>query len=343
MAGSSVAILQAGLVSSVGLTLPTAGAAFRAGISNPTRTRFMMDGGAYLMAHQVPLARQSLGLQRLAEMAAMAIDECLADVPAAQSQGIPMLLCVAEQERAGRLEGLDDRLFACIQQLTGRTFDKTGSASAAVGRPGGLMALTHARRLIAAGAPHVLIVAADSLLHTPTLLDLQQRDRLLAARQANGFLPGEAAAAVLIGPDQGARGTLRCVGVGVANEPSHLNSDEPLRADGLAHAIRGALADAGCELHHIDFRVTDLSGEHYFFKEAALALSRILRQRKPEFDLWHPAEYVGEVGAAIGPIMMAHALHACRKGYAPGGNVLLHASADSTRRAAAVLQYAGNA
>ena len=51
-----------------------------------------------------------------------------------------------------------------------------------------------------------------------------------------------------------------------------------MRADGLATAIKGALADAGCEMHDMDYRITDLSGEQYYFKEAALALSRTLRQ-----------------------------------------------------------------
>lgn len=343
MASSGVAILQAGLVSSVGLSLPAAGAAFRAGIANPTDTRFMAGEAGYLKAHQVLLAKQTLGLDRLAQMAAMAVEECLSGVPLSECQGMPMLLCVAEHERAGRIQGLDDRLFELIEQLSGRRFDKSGSAVAAVGRPGGLVALGHARRLIAAGARKVLIVGVDSLVHAPTLSDLLRRERLLAGRQSNGFLPGEAAAALLVGPDQHAPSTMRCLGVGVANEPAHLGSETPLRADGLAHAIREALAGADCELHQLDFRIADLSGEHYFFKEAALALSRILRQRKPEFDLWHPAEYVGEVGAAIGPVMVAHALHACQKGYAPGGSVLLHASADSSRRAAAVLSYCGSA
>ncbi len=99
---------------------------------------------------------------------------------------------------------------------------------------------------------------------------------------------------------------------------AHIDSGEPLRADGLTTAINGALTDAGCQMHDLDFRITDVSGEQYYFKEAALALSRILRQRKEEFDIWHPAECIGEAGAAAGIAVLADANAACRKAYAAG-------------------------
>jgi 3-oxoacyl-[acyl-carrier-protein] synthase-1 len=127
--------------------------------------------------------------------------------------------------------------------------------------------------------------------------------------------------------------------VGFGTESATLDSGLPLRADGLVAAIRGALADAGCELHDIDLRITDLSGEQYYFKEASLALTRILRQRKEEFDIWHAAECTGEVGAAAGAIALAVAEAACRKAYAPGPAILLHASNDDGERMAAVLSY----
>jgi 3-oxoacyl-[acyl-carrier-protein] synthase-1 len=132
---------------------------------------------------------------------------------------------------------------------------------------------------------------------------------------------------------------LRLTGIGFGVERAHIDSEEPLRADGLTAAIATALADSGCALHELDFRITDLSGEQYYFKEAALALTRILRQRKEEFDIWHPAECVGESGAAAGVVILAVAEAACRKGYAPGPNILVHLGNDAGDRAAAVLRF----
>jgi 3-oxoacyl-[acyl-carrier-protein] synthase-1 len=94
-------------------------------------------------------------------------------------------------------------------------------------------------------------------------------------------------------------------------------------------------------LHDLDYRITDISGEQYYFKEAALALSRILRQRKEEFDIWHPAECIGETGAATGIAILAVAAAACRMAYSPGPSVLSHCANDSGRRSAAILRFGG--
>jgi 3-oxoacyl-[acyl-carrier-protein] synthase-1 len=109
----------------------------------------------------------------------------------------------------------------------------------------------------------------------------------------------------------------------------------------LTGAIKHALQEAACAMHDLDFRITDISGEQYFFREASLAVSRTMHQPKQEFDLWHPAEGIGETGAAAGPAMIATALTACRKGYAKGVRILLHASSDSAQRAAAIVAWTG--
>jgi 3-oxoacyl-[acyl-carrier-protein] synthase I len=64
-----------------------------------------------------------------------------------------------------------------------------------------------------------------------------------------------------------------------------------------------------------------------------------LRQRKDEFDLWHPAECTGETGALAGVSIIALADAAARKGYAKGPRVLVHTSSDSGNRAALVLEF----
>jgi 3-oxoacyl-[acyl-carrier-protein] synthase-1 len=181
----------------------------------------------------------------------------------------------------------------------------------------------------------------DSLLSWPTLGAYAGAGRLLTAQNSNGFMPGEGAGAVLVAkPDGQAR--VCCTGLGFAVEPAHIDSGEPLRADGLAQAIRTALADAGLQMHELDYRITDVSGEHYYFKEAALALARLLRRTKDEFDIWHPAECIGEAGAVAGLAAVIVAHFACAKGYSRGNHVLLHASNDAGQRAALILRYQVN-
>lgn len=337
-----IAILKTGLVTSVGLTAPSSCAAIRAKLTNPSETRFIDSGGEWIMAHQVTLEQPWRGLAKLSKMAAMVIEEALADIPKNEWNQIPLLLCVAEPERPGRLAGLDDRLFTDVQAELSARF-ASQSAVIAHGRVGVGVALAHARSLLTGGFARVLVAATDSLISWPTLSHYEREDRLLSGRNSNGFMPGEGAGALLVGTSEGAMGELVCTGIGFGREAAHLDSGEPLRAEGLSLAIKAALADAGCAMHEMDFRITDLSGEQYYFKEAALALSRTLRQRKEEFDIWHPAECTGEQGAASGVAVIATAQAACSKLYSKGLNVLAHMANDAGQRAALSLQFRSGA
>ena len=237
------------------------------------------------------------------------------------------------------LDGLEDMLAGEVSTLLGGEQFAAESSVIPQGRVSFAVALLQARKLLyEAQAPAVLIVGSDSLLVWPTLRELETRNRLLTSTNSNGFVAGEAASAVLIA--RAASGErLSIGGLGFAMESAHIEAEGPLRADGLSTAIAEALTDGNREMHEMDFRITDISGEHYYFKEASLALSRRLRRRKEEFDIWHPAECVGEVGSAIGPMMLAVAEASARKAYAPGVNVLMHASNDGGQRTAVIARY----
>jgi 3-oxoacyl-[acyl-carrier-protein] synthase-1 len=183
------------------------------------------------------------------------------------------------------------------------------------------------------------IVGVDGYLNAATLAAFESKSRLLTSQNSNGFIPGEAAAAVLIGPPRPDEVGLMCLGLGGGHEAATVESDEPLRADGMVQAFKAALANAGLAMANVDYRLTDLNGEQYGFKEAALAMTRVLRDRKELFEIWHPADCIGETGAAAGPSMLAVSLAAARKGYAPGAGVLCHFSADDGERAAMVMRY----
>jgi 3-oxoacyl-[acyl-carrier-protein] synthase-1 len=338
---SSVAVQSTGLVTPVGLDAPASCAAFRARLTNPFETRFVDSKGEWIMAHQVPLEQPWRGIVRLAKMAAMAIGEALAELPRARWRDLPLILCVAEAERPGRTAGLDDELFVRIQDELGVDFSPQ-SLVVAQGRVGVAVALLQARAMMAApGIPHVLVAATDSLLSWPTLRHYERHDRLLTPQNSDGFMPGEAAGALLVGRPGGHAGELLCTGIGFGRESAFVDSGEPLRADGLSQAVKAALAEAGCDMHHMDWRIADIAGEQYYFKEAALAMSRTLRVRKEAFDLWHPAECTGEVGAASGVAMVCAARAACEKHYAHGPNILAHMANDAGQRAALCLRHRG--
>lgn len=341
MTAPPVAILGAGMMTGVGLSAPASCAAIRCAIDNFTETRFMARGGEWIIGSAVPLEEPWRGQAKLVKLLAGPVRECLELVPDVPPEDIPLLVCVAERDRPGRLDGLDNSLFFELQRELGAVFH-ADSEIIAEGRIGGALALYRARQLLyRAQQPHrcVIVAGADTILVGPTLMAYDERDRLLTPRNSNGFIPGEAGAALLLARPELANGDgIVCRGIGFAREAATIESEEPLRADGLAQAIRAALAEAGTTIADIDFRITDISGEQYAFKEASLALSRLLRVRKETFDIWHPADCIGEVGAAALPCMLAVALFAGRKRYAPGPAILAHLGNDDGKRTALVVQ-----
>jgi 3-oxoacyl-[acyl-carrier-protein] synthase-1 len=208
------------------------------------------------------------------------------------------------------------------------------------GRVGGIEAIQMADGILSKRRGRQCLVAGvDSFLNAATLSAYHSRQRLLTPRHSDGFIPGEAAAAILLekaSPRGGA--PLAIQGWGFAREEAGIESEQPLRGEGLAAAIRASFSQSGLDYHSIDYRICDANGEQYPFKEAALAMARTLRVRKESFDLWHTADCIGEVGAATVPCALAVAWHAAVKDYAPGPGVLLHVGNTDGQRAALVLR-----
>jgi 3-oxoacyl-[acyl-carrier-protein] synthase I len=330
------------MMTGVGLTAEASCAAIRCAIDNFQETRFIASGGDWIIGSEVPLEEPWRGIPKLARLLAGPLRECLDLIPDVPPESIPVLLCVAEEDRPGRLDGLGNPLFFEACELLGARFhDK--SRVIAQGRVGGAVGLHHASRMIHEKGFHYVIVAGvDSYLTAGTLRAYDERGRLLRPTNSNGFIPGEAGGALLVSsPDAGS--PLLCLGFGFAMEKATIESEEPLRADGMVAALQQALTAAGLTMAQIGYRLADIAGEQYAFKEADLAVSRILRDRHEFQDLWHPADCIGETGAAAVPGMLAVALTAARKGYAADDPVLAHCGNDDGRRAAIVLSAEGRA
>jgi 3-oxoacyl-[acyl-carrier-protein] synthase-1 len=342
MSRQALAILGSGMVSGVGLNVPASCAAIRCRINNFQETRFMDSGGEWIVGSSVLMEKPWQGTRKLSKMLALALQECLTS-DSRRLEGIPVLVCLAEKDRPGRFADLEEHIFLETQEELGVRFHERSSLLSH-GRVSLGIALQQAHRLIyEENISRIIIAGVDSLLVGPTLSTYETQERLLTSQNSNGFIPGEAAAAVLVGPVLATNSAqLLCVGVGTAIEKATEESELPLRADGLVEAINSALAEAGCSLGAMDFRITDLSGGQYSFKEASLALTRILRERKEEFDIWQPADCIGEVGAAVGVVILTVCFTATRKAYAPGNNILCHLANEDGRRVAIVLSYSSS-
>jgi 3-oxoacyl-[acyl-carrier-protein] synthase-1 len=270
-------------------------------------------------------------------MAAASIREALQGISLDKISKIPLMLCLPEQDRPGRIINDDNQLFLDLQKELGIDFHDSSRVIAS-GYVSVALALRHANNLInQEGIERVLIAATDSLLVTRSLIHWEVQERLLTSENSNGFIPGEAAAAVVIeSPNRIEKPCLCCCGIGFGVEVAHIESQEPLKADGLVKAIKDGLTDAGLEMTDLDFRITDLSGEQYHFKEASLALSRTLKTPKPEFDIWHPADCIGDVGSVLGVVILVVLKTACEKNYSKGHKILVHMGNNDGKRSSLI-------
>jgi 3-oxoacyl-[acyl-carrier-protein] synthase-1 len=64
-----------------------------------------------------------------------------------------------------------------------------------------------------------------------------------------------------------------------------------------------------------------------------------MRQRREEQALWHPAQSVGDTGAAAGLVGLAVVREAFVKGYAPGPRVMLSTASIGGARAVTVAEW----
>lgn len=333
---TSVTVSACGMSSAIGLTAPAACAALRARLSNFQETRFVASDGEWILGAEAPLPDSARGVTRLCQLLFGPLRDCI-EASGMEATEIPILLCLAEQDRPGRIPGLEEILSRRLFQEIGELHE--ASRFYADGGVGGVVALRDAKGLIEDGAPAVIIAGVDSYLSGATLRAFEAEDRLMTASNSNGFFPGEAGAAVLLTPGDG---ELRLAGLGFGAEAGSIFSDEPLKGYGIAQAMKQALDEAGLIYEEISYRLADLSGEQYYFREAALGQLRLWRGKGDPEPVWHPADGMGETGAAVIPICLGFALTAAQKHYAPGPIALLHAAHDDGRRAAIVMRSEGS-
>lgn len=332
-------IVSVGMVTAVGLDAPSACAAMRARLDGFQETRFLGPRGGWLVGAPVPLPRKWIGERRMAHLAAGAMLEALERAPEARGQ-TALVLCVGEQGRPGHPIRDPNSLLRRISGIAETEFPR--SHVVAHGRPSGHVALDLAQRILGSGeSPYVLIVGIDSYLTSETIRHYISENRILAPQSPNGFIPGEAAAAVLL--SRQANRSLRLTGVGLARERAAIynREDAPLRGDGMTAAYRAALDQTGIDLGRVGYRIADLIGEQYWFKQSALASLRLTRARDGFQDLWSPGESLGNVGAAVVPMMIGMAWMAARKGYDKGNPVLIEASSDAGACGAAIFAATG--
>jgi 3-oxoacyl-[acyl-carrier-protein] synthase-1 len=165
-------------------------------------------------------------------------------------------------------------------------------------------------------------------------LDVERR--IKSAVHLDGFIPGEGAAFVLLA-NPGAAGHTGIVslasisGVFESFEPGHLYSQEPYKGDGLAAAVEKLIASGAAEAPVAEV-YSSMNGESHWGKEWGVSFIRNKAAFLADHRIHHPADCLGDTGAACGPIMVGLAAHGIHNRY-HRTPCLVYCSSDRGQRA----------
>jgi 3-oxoacyl-[acyl-carrier-protein] synthase-1 len=284
------------------------------------------------------------GLPRLVDLAAAPLEEVRAKLEDHPAPSVPVPVLLASPEpRPGFSDADGERLTTLLQSALLPEGVLLQIELGARGHAAALSGLEQAvQRLRGGHAELCLVAGADSYLEADTLDWLEENRQLAGEGRRGGFIPGEAAGAVLLASDA-ARRRLRLPSLAVvrgaasSRETRLIKSDADCFGQGLAEAIAAAAHGLRLPDEAPDAIYCDLNGERYRSEEwgfAALRLSQILRR----LDTITPQDCWGEVGAASGVLGCVLAVQSWSRGYAPGPRALIFGGSEGGLRGAAVLE-----
>ena len=348
-AGLQAEILAVGMSTPLGLDGPSAAAAVRAGLcrfrESPYHNKLEEPQVLSLVPdEQLPplqglrSAEPGSRAARMLQMGAYALAQACAPCRAP-----PPLLLALPEERAGVRDPVGPAFVENLARLAEVNVAERETRRYRQGGAGVFHALRDAVALLGAGAPQVVIGGVDSFLDRDLLDALDLEDRLLGAGP-DGFVPGEGAAFLLLG-SRGQRRRLELPplaavgGIALGVERGHRYSPEPCRGDGLSEAFQQLFASvpgAG----PVRSVYAGLNGESLAAKEWSIAYLRSAERLAEDHALEHPADCLGDAGAALGPILLGLAALGLQGGHVAGPCLVWSASDREARGAALLVEAA---
>jgi 3-oxoacyl-[acyl-carrier-protein] synthase-1 len=342
------AILALGMVTPLGHGADATCAGLRAGL-----TRFAelpgieVEGAPVIGAAVRGVTDGTLGLGRFVRLAAGAFRDLIdgAALTERELATAGVYLALPSEDRFG----LDPRLGETIARRIGEWCEVSGlDAKTRVfpaGHAGVVIALVEAMKdLESRRIGRAVVGGVDSLVEPGTVAHYHERGRLKHGDRPVGVMPGEAAAFFLVEPlaaaeARGAAILATIEAPATAVEPVTVDKDGVCDASGLTDAARrtlGALPDGGASTGLV---IGDLNGEPYRSEEYGYLVTRALSGVvQTPFRLWHPADAIGDTGAASAAVSIAAGARALARGYARTSDVLIFASSEAGLRGTVFLR-----
>lgn len=269
---------------------------------------------------------------RLLKLATFALLDLKPQLPQC---ALPLFLAGPENYYPGC--GVNQPFISNLVKATNVELDYNHSRYLAKGRAGVMEALAAAFNYFeTTGADYALVGGIDSFYDLRTLGILQERNRLAGEEIVDGFVPGEAAAFLLVAspqvrPHLRVRPLMKLHKPGITYEGGHLLTNLPYRAGALAPAATTAITRARGTVNRI---YSSENGESHYTSEVSLMVIRNQQRLIPDCPIFRPAECFGDLGAAFPIAAMALASVDMQ---AQAGNTLVVASSDGGLRGAVVL------
>jgi 3-oxoacyl-[acyl-carrier-protein] synthase I len=229
--------------------------------------------------------------------------------------------------------------------LSGTAFDPAGSRLVIAGRAAALVSIEIAlTKLEEDPSATILVGGIDTFLDLRLLSELDAERRILGPRVMDGFIPGEGAAFLIL---KSAASVSEVVdgppvlihGAASVLDPGHRYGSEPARGEGLAHALDKLRGSLDAPLPPVATTFAGFNGESFEGKIWGVARLRHADLFAPDMMMQHPADCIGDTGAAAGAILTAVAATALAQGVRTGP-ALVWAASDLEPRACALLALA---
>lgn len=251
-----------------------------------------------------PVPRSMAGTKRLSALGFLALAEC-----AENARHAPAPLIVISPPEAEMGDDPESLVDAIIQSDATLPVERGASRVIPRGREAIAEALTVAEQLLQRGPwEECYVVGVDSLIAGKRLQALVRQGLVLHRKNPDGFVPGEAAAALRVSRRSASTSLAAILGSATSNEPAGKDPRAaPLLGIGLATAAERALVDArrSQDIEKLAAIVTDRMGPQVYFEEIALACMRPPVAGIELRSHFHPALSVGDVGAASGVLGIA--------------------------------------
>jgi 3-oxoacyl-[acyl-carrier-protein] synthase-1 len=345
--GTDIVIAGIGMMTSVGLSAAETSASVRAATmrfvempwfdrkAQPFRVAEILEEGLPELASEL-YGDRSLSHReaRMLRIGTMPLRHAMTNLP--RNERPALSLALPDRETARPLDR--PRFLARFHRQAGGAFDAAISSVEFRGRAGGVQAMAWASDLLRSGRKAFVLAGGIECYRDPYILGmLDAEERVKSESAMDGFVPAEAAGFLLLATRQaadlaGLAAVASLSRVALGFEEGHLYSREAYRGNGLAATLQKLFAEAGAPAP-IGEVFSSMNGENHWAKEWGVSYLRNRDHFTEDVRMQHPADCLGDSGAAAGPVLAGLAALGQLKRFRRSP-ALVYCSSDSGDRAA---------